>query len=106
MSKWTIGRIERGETEPKLSNVCKLAAAYGVTLDWLLGTISDETQQVVTLMEGMTPFQRQKAVEVMSLIAVGGLAENERRFNEAEEATWAKRLEAVGHNLERYLEQN
>lgn len=37
-----ISKYERGESEPSLENLAKLAVALGVSLDWLLGLSFDD----------------------------------------------------------------
>lgn len=47
-SKWTVIRIEKGQTEPTCSELEKIASALGVTTDYLMGREENKNRLVST----------------------------------------------------------
>ncbi len=43
LSESTIGIYERGKSNPSLSNLCKIADYFGVSIDWLVGRTNQQS---------------------------------------------------------------
>lgn len=64
LSESIIGVYERGNSNPSLTNLCKIADYFGVSIDWLVGREPPEQTDSQKIMKALSKiYQSVKRIE-------------------------------------------